>query len=297
MQPLFALLDRVIGTDLPILVQGESGTGKELIARAIHSNHPERKGPFVSINCGAVPEALLESELFGYERGAFTGAERAYDGLLVQAKGGTLFLDELGEMPLAMQVKLLRVLQEREVRPLGSPHSVSVDIRLVCATNRRLREEVARGTFREDLYYRIAGVELTIPPLRERRDDIPLLVHHHLVRAAGQLGRAVPEISADALHKLSVYPWPGNVRQLQNALTRALVMVEGDTIEASHIELPEAVVHMPRAGDRASYEQQQLKAIEDALLANNWNVAKVARSLGVSRPTLYRRMRQRGLIR
>jgi serine/threonine-protein kinase PknK len=297
MQQLFAVLDRVIETDLPILITGESGTGKELVVRAIHTNHPRRRGPLVSINCAALPESLLESELFGYERGAFTGADRSRDGLLVQARSGTLFLDELGEMPLAMQVKLLRVLQEHEVRPLGSQRTVPVDIRLVCATNRNLAEEVRSGRFREDLYYRVSAVELRVPPLRERVEDLPELVHHLLVRATRQMDRKLPDISRQALRKLMSFSWPGNVRQLENVLTRALVLADADRITAADIELPDELALPVHPMDRESYARHEAELVAEMLAANQWNVAKVARLLHVSRPTLYRRLRRYGLAR
>ncbi|MBI5537159.1 MAG: sigma 54-interacting transcriptional regulator [Deltaproteobacteria bacterium] len=297
MQKLFSLLDRVIDSSLPVLVQGESGTGKELVARAIHRNGPQRSGPLVSINCAAVPEALLESELFGYERGAFTGADQARQGLVLEASGGVLFLDELGEMPLSMQVKLLRVLQEREVRPLGSRKSTPVDFRLVCATNRRLREEVDRGSFREDLYYRVAAVELTLPALRERAEDIPELAMHFLHRAAQAAHRAVPDLSRSALRKLMAFSWPGNVRQLDNVLTRALVMADQGRISAADIELPRSGADPPDRLGRKSFEQSEKVRVSEALQSHRWNVSKAAIALGIPRPTLYRKLRRWGLIR
>jgi serine/threonine-protein kinase PknK len=297
MHRVFALLDRVIETDLPILIQGESGTGKELFARAIHENNRDRKGPLVSVNCAALPETLLESELFGYERGAFTGADRSRDGLLVRARGGTLLLDEVAEMPLPMQVKLLRALQEREVRPLGSHKVIAIDIRLVCATNRRLQDEVREGRFRADLYYRVAGVEMTLPPLRERTEDIPLLVHHLLSRAAERMGRGSPEVTGQALRKLVGFPWPGNVRQLENVVTKALVLSEGDRITASDIELPDEAKDSTAGLDRTTFMRQEAQRIADALAANRYNVAKVSRLLGIPRPTLYRKLRRYGIGR
>jgi serine/threonine-protein kinase PknK len=295
---VFALLDRVIETDLPILIQGESGTGKELFARAIHQNNAERKGLLVSVNCAALPETLLESELFGYERGAFTGADRSREGLFVKARGGTLFLDEIAEMPLPMQVKLLRALQEREVRPLGSHRVIPIDIRLVCATNRRLQDDVRNGRFRADLYYRVAGVEFTLPPLRERTEDIPLLVHHLLTRAAERMGRNAPEVTPQALRRLMSFAWPGNVRQLDNVVTKALVLSEQDRITVADIELPDEA---PRGAgaqlDRAAFQRQEAEQIAEARAANRYNVAKVARLLGIPRPTLYRKLKRYGLGR
>jgi serine/threonine-protein kinase PknK len=297
MQDVFDLLDRVIDTSLPILIQGESGTGKELVARIVHSSSPRGKAPLVSINCAALPETLLESELFGYERGAFTGADRARDGLVVQARGGTLFLDELGEMPRSMQVKLLRVLQESEVQPLGSARLVPVDFRLVCATNRRLRDEVEHGRFREDLYYRVSAVEVNLPPLRDRTEDIPELVSHILGRVGERLGRPTPELDRMALRRLMAFDWPGNVRQLEHVVTKAVALADAERIGARDIELPR-----PRTIDddrlsRAAFERAELGRIAEALAEHRWNLAKAARALGLSRPTLYRRIKRHGLRR
>ena len=297
MRQVFSLLDRVIETDLSILIQGESGTGKELFARAIHLNNSQRKGPLVSVNCAALPQTLLESELFGYERGAFTGADRSREGLLVKARGGTLFLDEVAEMPLPMQVKLLRALQEREVRPLGSNRVVPIDIRLVCATNRHLQSEVKRGTFRADLYYRIAGVEATLPPLRDRPEDIPVLVHHLLAAAARRMERSVPELSPPALRKLTQFEWPGNVRQLENVVTKALVMAEGNRITARDVELPTDDAGAATNANRDAFRQHEAERIAAALAENRWNVSRVGRLLGIPRPTLYRKLKRYGLIR
>ena len=297
MDAVFALLDRVIDTELPILIQGDSGTGKELIARAIHLNSPRSKGPLVTINCGALPESLLESELFGYERGAFTGADRARDGLVVQARGGTLFLDELGEMPRQMQVKLLRVLQEREVQPLGSAKVIPVDFRLVCATNRRLRDEVEQGSFREDLFYRISAVEVTLPPLSDRAEDIPPLAAHMLTRVAEQLNRQVPELTAQALRKLAGFDWPGNVRQLEHVITKAVALSEGARIHGRDIDLPAPLPSAPAGLSRAAFERTEIENIAASLAENRWNVTKVARLLGIPRPTLYRRIKRHGLLK
>ncbi len=294
---VFSLLDRVIETDLSILIQGESGTGKELFARAIHLNNSQRKGPLVSVNCAALPQTLLESELFGYERGAFTGADRSREGLLVKARGGTLFLDEVADMPLPMQVKLLRALQEREVRPLGSSRVVPIDIRLVCATNRHLQSEVKLGAFRADLYYRIAGVEATLPPLRDRPEDIPLLVHHLLAAAARRMERPVPELSPPALRKLTGFEWPGNVRQLENVVTKALVMAEGNRIAARDIELPGDDASVASGANRDAFLQHEAERIAAALAENRWNVSRVGRLLGIPRPTLYRKLKRYGLMR
>lgn len=298
LEDIFALLDRVIDTELPILIQGESGTGKELFARAVHDNSPRRSsGNLVSINCGALPEALLESELFGHVRGAFTGADRAREGLISRARGGTLFLDEVGEMPPAMQVKLLRVLQEREIQPLGSNQSLAVDFRLVCATNRDLRAEVEGGHFREDFYYRISAVSLTLPPLRERREDIPLLVRHFLARFAEEAGQERSELTGPALRRLLSYEWPGNVRQLEHVLTRAAVLCDEEKIRAADIELPRPKVQADERFSRKAFERAEVERIASALVEHRWNVSKVARVLDIPRPTLYRRIKRYGLKR
>jgi transcriptional regulator with GAF, ATPase, and Fis domain/serine/threonine protein kinase len=294
MQAVFRVLDRVTDTNIDVLVQGESGTGKELVARALHFNGPRRQGPFLSINCAALPEHLLESELFGVTRGAFTGADRDREGLLASACGGTLFLDEIGEMPLAMQAKLLRVLQERRVRPLGSNREVPVDIRLVSATNRRLLDDVSAGRFREDLYYRVAVVEVRLPPLRERPDDIPALCTHILERAAASMGGKVVGVRADALRALMHHPLPGNVRQLDNLLRRALVLSEGQAIGLQDLDLVPAsrsdARGMPR--DRAAFEQAESSRILACLEEHRWNVCAVARAIGMPRNTLYRKLRK-----
>ena len=230
MRSVFSLLDRVIETSVPVLIRGESGTGKELVARAIHESGGRKGGPWVSVNCGALPEALLESELFGHVRGAFTGADRDREGLLVRGQGGTVFLDELGEMSPAMQVKLLRVLQEREVQPVGSNRVIPIDCRFVCATNRDLVKRIAEGVFREDLYYRVAVIEVVLPSLRERAEDIPLLASALLERIGKRVGREPPRLTQPALRKLMEHDWPGNVRQLENVLTKAVVLCEGDRV-------------------------------------------------------------------
>ncbi len=296
MQAVFAVLDRVIDSVLPVLIQGESGTGKELVARALHYQGPHREGPMVTVNCGAVPEALLESELFGHVKGAFTGADKDRDGLVLKARGGTLFLDELGDLPLAMQVKLLRVLQEREVRPLGASRSIPVDFRLVSATNRNLSQEVQQGRFREDLYYRVSVIELTLPPLRDRVDDIPDLARRLLERASERTKKPVPVLTTGALRKLMAFPWPGNVRQLENVLLRASILSDGPHIGSQEISLPEASIPT-NAVTREEFARREMQQIADALAEHRWNVALVSRALGIPRPSLYRKLRRYGLVR
>ncbi|APR75108.1 Response regulator of zinc sigma-54-dependent two-component system [Minicystis rosea] len=298
MQAIFRTLDRVMDTTATVLLQGESGTGKELVARAIHYNGPRQKGPFVPINCGALPESLLEAELFGYRKGAFTGAHRDREGLLVTARGGTLFLDELGEMPPAMQVKLLRVLQEREVQPLGATVTVSIDVRIVCATNRRLRDEVAAGRFREDLYYRVGVVEITLPPLRDRVDDIPELAARILDDAARSFGRPAPRIAPAAMRALLAHGWPGNVRQLQNVLTKAVLMAERGTIDAADLDLPRAAVAAPALpASRAAFREAEEDRVLAVLRACRWNVTEACKTLDMPRATLYRRLKEYGVSR
>lgn len=296
MRSMFDLLDRVVGSMLPVLIEGESGTGKELVAKAIHAHGPRMGGPWVAINCAAVPEGLLESELFGHEKGAFTGADRARIGLVQQAQRGTLFLDEIGEMPPSTQVKLLRVLQEREVRPLGSKKSVRVDFRLVSATNRRLGEQVELGQFRQDLYYRIAVVVVKVPSLRERLSDLPMLVERIRGRLEQQTGKPVPPLTGQAMRRLSEHAWPGNVRQLENVIARAAVICSTDRIRAVDLELePSAGVGC--SNTRADYRERERERILTALEDNRWNVSRASRLLGIPRPTLYRRMRELGADR
>ena len=236
---LLELLERTAGYKSTVLVTGESGTGKEVIARAIHSQSPRRNEPFVAINCGAIPENLLESELFGHAKGAFTGANRAKRGLFAEADQGTLFLDEIAELPSSLQVKLLRAIQEEEIRPVGETKSQNIDVRVIAATARDLEVEIAAGRFREDLFYRLNVVRLEVPALRDRRDDVPLLVDHFLSRLREELGKNVRSISDEALDLLVRYRWPGNVRELENMIERAMILTDGDSIEVA--ALPPAI--------------------------------------------------------
>jgi transcriptional regulator with GAF, ATPase, and Fis domain/predicted negative regulator of RcsB-dependent stress response len=294
MTRLFHTLDRVIDSPLPVLVLGESGTGKELVAKAIHFQSARRAGPFVGLNCAALPATLLESELFGHVKGAFTGADRERTGLVTLARGGTLFLDELGEMPLEVQAKLLRVVQEREVRPVGAAESIPVDFRLVCATNRDLRAEVEKGRFREDLYYRVGVVEAWLPPLRDRLEDLPELAAHFVTRAATGLGRAVPRLSRAALRKLGQHRWPGNVRELENVLTKAVVFAQGAELGAEDIELPRGAEAPAQKRLTGRDERAQMLA---ALQRTGWNASLAARELGMPRATFYRHLERHGLRR
>ncbi len=237
---LLEVMERAAAYKSTVLLIGESGTGKEVLARAIHAQSPRRNEAFVAINCGAIPETLLESELFGHSKGAFTGADRARRGLFVEAHGGTIFLDEIGELPSPLQVKLLRVLQEEEVRPLGETKSRTVDVRVIAATSRDLDADVKDGRFREDLFYRLNVVRLTVPPLRERPKDIPLLADHFFAHFRDTLGKPLQALTDDALERLVAYSWPGNVRELENVMERAVILATGDRI--SQRELPENVI-------------------------------------------------------
>ena len=241
MEKLKHTIRTVASTQSTVLVYGESGTGKELVARAVHTCSPRATEPFVSINCGAFPETLLESELFGYVKGAFTGANQNKRGLFEVADGGTIFLDEIGEMTLTMQVKLLRVLQERSVRPVGGTDEIAIDVRVIAATNRDLERQVAENTFREDLYYRLSVIPVTVPPLRDRREDVPLLVNHFLRKYAPAAGKSIARVSAASLTSLASYEWPGNVRQLENTIERAVALGTGEELQ---VELP---AERPRA--------------------------------------------------
>ncbi len=291
------LAETVAPTDSTVLISGESGTGKEVLARYIHQLSDRADGPFVSINCAALPESLLESELFGHVKGSFTGAVKDKPGLLVAARGGTFFLDEIGEMSPALQVKLLRTLQEREVVPVGATRPVNTDVRVVAATNRDLEQEMRRGTFRSDLYYRLNVISLHIPPLRERADDVPLLADHFVARLGD--GQAL-EIDDDALDLLRHYDWPGNVRELENALERAAVLSGGKAITAG--QLPERVVDPPTpslAADRPA-GNPTLDVIERAyvlwvLETEGGNKAKAAEVLGIDPSTLYRKLARYGV--
>jgi two-component system response regulator HydG len=295
------LAETVAPTDSTVLITGESGTGKEILARYIHALSEREGGPFVSINCGALPETLLESELFGHVKGAFTGAVRDKVGLLVAAKGGTFFLDEVGEMSPALQVKMLRALQEREVVPVGATEPVPIDVRIIAATNRDLEQEIRRGTFRSDLYYRLNVITLHLPPLRERRDDIPLLTEHFLRVLAERTGASQPlKVSPEAMEALQSYDWPGNVRELENALERAAVLCQGDVLTPG--ELPARVVERqpePLVSEKPP-ANPTLEVIERAyiywvLKAEGGNKARAAEVLGIDPSTLYRKLNRYGM--
>ena len=289
------LAEHVAPTDSTVLIQGESGTGKEVIARYIHNLSSRNDGPFLSINCGALPENLLESELFGHVKGSFTGAVRDKQGLFAAARGGSFFLDEVGEMPPSLQVKLLRDLQEREDIPVGATEAIPVDVRIIAATNRELEEEIRRGNFRSDLFYRLNVIAINLPPLRERRDDLILLIEALMQNLATETGTEPKALAAEALDAVMVYEWPGNVRELDNALEHAVVLTRGNLIEAMH--LPERITRRrkePLVADR-SYLNPTLEVIERAyimwvLQAEGGNKTRAAEVLGIDPSTLYRKL-------
>jgi PAS domain S-box-containing protein len=320
MKRLFQLLPDVAASDAPVLIEGPSGTGKELVASAIHNLSARRDKPFLRVNCGALPDTLLESELFGYLRGAFTDARRNKPGHFVLADGGSILLDEIGDVTPAFQLKLLRVLQEGEVQPLGGTRPVKVDVRVLAATNRNLAAMVAEGRFRQDLYYRLRVVPIALVPLRERREDIPLLVDHFVHLQALKTGKPIREVSPRAMAVLSAYDYPGNVRELQNLIDRAFVLCHGKRIELDHLA---AEVLRPQesdqpdiallAGRRRPSERAVLQAarpsakegasedpvarkLREALAAHGWSRTETARGLGIGRNTLWRRMREHGLV-
>lgn len=288
MLELFDTIRELGEVNVPVLIQGESGTGKELVAQAIHSHGPRAEKPFVAVNCGALPDALLESELFGHVEGAFTGATRDRRGRFELAHGGTIFLDEVGDLSAAMQVKLLRVLQENTFERVGSEETVQVDVRVISATNKDLRHEISTGRFREDLFYRLCIVPVTLPTLRERPNDIPLLAEHFLQLAAEEWGRPKPALAPEAMAALMDHAWPGNVRELQNAVQFALVKCRGESIGADH--LPPSVLEPADVKPRRRTRKRKLdrQAVEAAMTEAAGNKARAAKLLGVSRATLYR---------
>ncbi|HEU0032797.1 MAG TPA: sigma-54 dependent transcriptional regulator [Kofleriaceae bacterium] len=334
MRQLLAVIDRVAASDATVLIVGESGTGKELLARTIHRVGPRKDGPFVAFDCSALAPSLLEAELFGHEKGAFTGASRARRGLFREANGGTIFLDEIGDIDASVQNKLLRVLQEREIKPVGADRPVAIDVRVVAATNKDLKHLVARGLFREDLYWRLAVVPIQVPPLRERKEDIPLLAAHILARRrgaaksfAGNEARYPTQITAKALQRLQAYRWPGNIRELENVLSRAAILCDGETIRSHDLDMlgldrptgagaahasasqgePDDRVELPaieleRLGDGEGLKdvtERAIRTVERAAIAaalrRDRNPALAARRLGISRASIYNKMKTYGL--
>ena len=295
---VFKMIDKVANTDSTILIVGESGTGKELVAREVHYRSGRNHGPFVSINCGAIPRDLLESNLFGHVKGSFTGAHKDQAGLFTVAEGGSFFLDEVGEMPMATQVKLLRALQEREIIPVGGTQPIKIDCRLIAATNADLDREVAEGRFRADLYYRLNVIPLKLPPLRQRRDDIPVLVDHFLKKMAPQAG--IKTITKEALETLARYDWPGNVRELENAIERSVILDEEGSIDVQ--DLPEKVRFgsTPRGSliiesPTLSLEELEKEYILKVLDYTQWQKKRSSEILGINASTLYRKLLAYGL--
>ncbi|MFT4046880.1 MAG: sigma-54 dependent transcriptional regulator [Solimonas sp.] len=291
MREVFDRVRRVAATDATVLVRGESGTGKELVARAIHDQGARRDGPFIAVNCAAIPENLIEAELFGHEKGAFTGAVQRKDGLIAAASGGTLFMDEVGELAPAVQARLLRVLQEGEIRPVGSTQSRRVDVRVLAATHRDLEQMVQERGFRDDLYYRLCVVEIALPPLRARGDDIELLARHFFDKAARRLSRAGLRLSERALAAIRHYHWPGNVRELGNALERAVILCDGPAIEPEHLAIPgdRPAPSLPVAAGSEGHRLDDY--FRNFVLANQHAMteSELARALGISRKTLWER--------
>ena len=314
---IYGVVEKVANTPSTVLISGESGTGKELIARALHENSSRHAGPFIKINCAAIPKTLMESELFGYDKGAFTGAVGAKPGRFELAHGGTLFLDEIGEIPIEMQVKLLRVLQESEFERVGGIKTIKVDVRLVTATNRDLLAEVGAGAFREDLFYRLNVVPIHIPPLRERREDIPLLADHFIAKFNDRLKKEIAAITPEAIERLVAYQWPGNIRELENLMERTVLFCEGPEIRVSDLppevagapaapsvlagghaageEPPRAAPESLKEAVRAETERVERELIQRALDATGGNVTQAARKLKISRKSLQTKMKELGL--
>ncbi len=293
------LIEDIAPTNGRVLITGENGTGKELVARLIHEKSLRRHRRFAEINCAAIPDELIESELFGYVKGAFTNALKDKKGKFLLADGGTLFLDEIGDMSLKTQAKVLRVIEEQKFEPLGSTESISIDTRIITATNKNLEIEIQRGTFREDLYFRINVIPIYVPPLRERKEDIPLLAKHFLEEFSEEYGRKPREFTNDAIEKLTRYSWPGNVRELKNLIERLVIIVKGDKITEKDIpvlvegkKVVENLLDLPYAEAKEVFEKTLiLKHLRD----NNWNIVKTAQSLGMERTTLYKKMKALGI--
>nr|WP_307189334.1 PEP-CTERM-box response regulator transcription factor [Massilia sp. UBA6681] len=289
-------IEKVAPTSASVMLLGESGTGKEVLARALHALSPRSKERFMAINCAAIPENLLESELFGYEKGAFTGAAKQTKGKVELAHGGTFFLDEVGDLPMALQAKLLRFLQERVIERIGGHEEIPVDVRIVCATHQKLKELCATGRFREDLYYRLSEIVVTIPPLRARHGDAALLAHHFKNKFCAQESRSTLHFAPDAIAAIEGYDWPGNVREMENCIKRAVIMADGNTIVADDLGLPE--------GDKPADEPLNLRQVRDeaeymaivkALARVDGNIVKASEMLGISRPTMYDLMNRHGI--
>jgi len=295
LQKVFTVMEKVIPNKSNVLITGESGTGKGLVALAIHEGGPRKEKPFISINCGAIPENLLESELFGHKKGAFTSANEDKKGLITMANGGTLFLDEIGEMPQALQVKLLHVIQTKELTPVGDTRVITVEVRIIAATNADLMQRVKEGRFREDLYYRLNVIEIHMPSLRERRDDIPMLIKHYLAIAAKEAGKTVKDIDYEAMRALLAYDWPGNIRELRNTIERATVLADGDVITIH--DLPDKFRTLDIEGVSTSSLRQALDEFEREYIRRSMTESKgnketAANRLGVDLATLYRKLKK-----
>ena len=294
MKEIFSLLPRIAESDSTVLIEGESGTGKDLIARAIHAISPRKDGPMVAVNCGAIPDTLLESELFGYTAGAFTDAKKDKPGRFSQAHTGTIFLDEIGDVSPALQVRLLRVLQEKNFQPLGSTRTVSTDVRVIAATNKNLSEEVAKGFFRQDLYYRINVVKIVLPPLRERKEDILPLAENFIDRMNSIRMKNILGLSPRAIEAFMNHDWPGNIRELENVIEHAFVLCEKGLILCQH--LPESILCQEdrdlKEADGETLEEIEAKAIREALVRNKWNHSAAARELGIDKSTIWRKIKR-----
>ncbi len=294
MQRVFELVKKVSPSNASVVISGESGTGKEVVARAVHNLSPRKDKPFIALNCSAIPATLIESELFGYERGAFTGADQRRLGNFEMAHDGTLFLDEIGDLPLELQAKFLRVLEERKIRRLGGRSEVEVDVRVICATHRDLKEEIRRGRFREDLYFRLHVFTIGLPTLKERREDIPLLVHHFIEKFNAETGKHVQGVSPLAMSVLQGYAWPGNIRELRNTVERAMILVEGDVIGEEQLP-PDMQATRPEAATLRvplgiPVEKVEKEYILASLQRNGGNKARTAELLGISEKTLYNKL-------
>jgi len=288
-------VEKVAPTSASVMLLGESGTGKEVLARAVHALSPRSKERFMAINCAAIPENLLESELFGYEKGAFTGAAKQTKGKVELAHGGTFFLDEVGDLPMPLQAKLLRFLQERVIERIGGHEEIPVDVRIVCATHQRLKELCAQGRFREDLYYRLSEIVVNIPPMRQRQGDAALLAHHFKNKFCAQESRASLHFAPDAIAAIEGYAWPGNVREMENCIKRAVIMADGNTIVADDLGLPDAAAEEEPLNLRQVRDEAEYKAIVKALARTDANIVKASELLGISRPTMYDLMGRHGI--
>ena len=297
MQAVFELAKTAARSNSTILVLGESGSGKEVLSRAIHAESPRAEGPFVAVSCAALTETLLESELFGHEKGSFTGAMSRRKGKFEAADGGTLFLDEVGDIGPKLQLDLLRVLEERKFHRVGGNEEIVVDVRIVAATNRDLRKAALEGKFREDLFYRLNVIPIVVPPLRQRREDVPLLVEHFVERLSVEMKRRIDGVSAEAMSALMAHDWPGNVRELRNVLERGAVVATGPVIQLADLGLPTKAEAAPRPGTLASLEEVEKRHVAAVLAHTGGNVSQSARILGIDRVTLYNKMRKYGIRR